>query len=545
MTKVSRRKENGPQKRGNGNSSAAAKLPVQLPRNGGRLLATAYNDITIPHFGEVLEAQDPTIRARGASKGTRLYDETLKDGRANSTFKKRVSKVTRRPWVVEPASEDALDVKAADGIRDILSGIPFDQICKDQLQAIFYGYSVGEIVWGRNRDGLIVPLIIKDHERSRFRFDRDWQLRLVTQESGIEGIELPKRKFLVHRYGAQGNNPYGLGLGSVVFWHVLFKRDGVASWLTHLEKFASPIPFGRFPSGTSPAEQERLLVYLKMLVQNGALVAPIGTEMEFLEAKRAGEAGYENWCRYWDEQTAEVILGSTLTTSVKGEGSRAASQTHADETEALVDDDADELSETLNSTLIQWICELNWPDATPPTVWRPRPRNVKEEEEQKKLEHDRQQSAIRTLMVLRSQGFEPKDVQNWLGGVMETEMVPVKASKAPNGPDPETASFRAATAPVDFAQDAGPVDYLIDQLAELASDPTEAWLGEIRQKLSGATSFAEASKALLEIFPELDIDPMGNVLGDALALSELIGRSDVFDETGIYPAQPKGSKKKT
>ena len=516
---------------------------VNVPRGGQRLIATAQNDVTIPFYSNVLELRDPTVLERGRSEGVRLYNETLKDGRTSSTFEKRVSKVTRREWIVDPASEDAVDVTAAEGIREILSTVDFDKLCKDLLRAIFFGYAVSEIVWWRNQDGLIAPRWFADHDCSRFRFDKNWNLRLLTRESGFEGIELPNRKFIVHRHNAQGNNPYGLGLGSVVFWHVLFKRDGASAWLTHLEKFASPIPFGKFPAGTAPAEQDRLLNHLLSLVRSGALVAPIGTELEFLEAKRAGDAGYETWCRYWDEQTAEVILGSTLTTSVKGEGARAAAETHAEETNSLVDNDADGLSGTLNKTLIKWICDLNWPGAAPPSIWRPRPRNVVAEEEQKKKTEERRQSEIRTLGAARAQGYEPKDVPAWFSEVLGTEVVPVAVPETPSlKPGPKSSAI-FSDPPFDFAQEVGPVDFLIDQLGELAGDPTGDWLETIRKHLGKADSFAEASKALLEIYPDLEIDPLGNVLGDAFALADLIGRSDVFDETGVYPATPRGSKK--
>lgn len=40
-----------------------------------------------------------------------------------------------------------------------------------------------------------------------------------------DGIDLPDRKFIVHRHGVVGNNPYGLGLGYQLFWAVLFKRE--------------------------------------------------------------------------------------------------------------------------------------------------------------------------------------------------------------------------------------------------------------------------------------------------------------------------------
>lgn len=516
-----------------------------VPPQGGQFIATPVNDVTIPFFSNVLEPQDPTIREKGAAKGLKLYDEVLRDGRVRTVLGKRFTKVTRRSWTVTPADPDKpLDLEIAEAITRMLKRIGFDGISKHLLKAILKGYAVAEVIWHLDQDGLIAPKAIKAHDQARFRFAPDWRPRLLTRESGFEGIELPERKFIVHRYDAEGNNPYGLGLGSTLFWHVLFKREGVASWMVLLEKFAAPTPFGRFPAGTAASEQDRLLLLLRDLVSNGALAAPIGTEVEFLEAKRSGDAGYEAWVRYWDEQTSEVVLGSTLSTSVKGEGARAASETHADETEAIIDDDADALSETFNDTLIRWITELNWPGATPPSVWRPRPSNEKDEEALKKSRHERQRGAVGLLNELRRQGFEPDDVEAWLADVMETPVTGFSRQDLAASPaaDALTTAFADAAA----AREGDPTSHLVDQVADLAGPALTGWIGTLRETLSGVKDYSHASQALLEAYGRLQPDPLGNILGDALALAELNGRADVQDETGVLPsftAAGKGSKK--
>lgn len=507
-------------------SNTKANRPsTYLPRKGSELFATAKNDVTVPFYSDVLEPQDPTLKSKARHLGLKLYDEILQDGRARAAFNKRIGKLTKREWDLLPASEEQIDIDVADHINDILNELPFDQICKSLLKAILKGYAVSEIVWHRNKSGWIAPHFIKSHDPARFKFDRDWKPRLLTRESGIKGIELPERKFIVHRFEAEGNNPYGLGLGSVLYWHVLFKRQGASFWLVHLEKFASPTPFGRYPAGTSNDEQDRLLGLLRRLVQNGALVAPIGTEVDFIEAQRAGNAGHEEWCRYWDEQTAEVVLGSTLSTSVKGQGARAASETHAEETESLVDDDADQLCATLNDTLIKWICEANWPNATPPTLVRPRPLNQDKEEEQKRKRQESHQAAIKTLGDLRGQGFEPKNVSDWLGDLLGVEMIPAQSKQI-------TADTPA------FASDDDPIAHIVDQLSDLNAPEVEQWLSTLKSRLQNTNSFAEASKALLAAQADLKIDALGNNLADAISLSDLTGRGDIYDLTGI-----SGSKK--
>ena len=513
----------------------------KLPIRGAKLIATAANDITIENYSNVLDSHDPTIEKKGSLKGLALYDEVMLDGRCGTVLRKRRGKVVRREWEVVAANDEAQNEAAADLVREALQALPFDQICSKLLGATLKGFAVSEIVWHVNANAHVVPKNIISHNQQRFRFDRKWKPRLLTREDGIEGIKLPERKFIVHRFDTEGNNPYGLGLGATLFWHVLFKREGVAFWMRFLEKFGSPIPFGKHVQGALDADTEKLLKNLIAMVQSGALVAPIGTEVEFLEAKVAGDGTYENWCRYWDEQSSEAVLGSTLSTNVKGQGARAASETHQEESELVADDDADLLSGTLNESLVRWIVEANMPNATPPTVWRPRPKNMDKEEEQKRKRHDRQRAAITVLSLARRQGFEPKDVGSWLGDVMQTEMVPVAVPPA-QGPNnnPGNPSFADA--------DPHPVDHLIEQLATLAGDETDGWLERIKNVLVNAEDYQAAQRGLLELAGSINVDPAGKLLGDAFALAEIQGRLEVLDFTGITPGDErnggKGSKSK-
>ncbi len=529
------RKRNRRSQSGQEQSFADVK-PAALPKSGGRLIATAENDISIPFYSDILLPQDPTLDAKGRGKGIKLFDEVLQDGRARAAFNKRISKVTRCEWQIEPASEEEKDVEIASQVEAILKSLPFDDICKQLLKAILKGFAVGEVIWGRNTEGLVAPKAIKDIDPYRFVFDKKWQPRLLTLSNTIEGEELPTRKFIVHRFDAGGNNPYGHGLGSVVFWHVLFKRQGVGFWMKFMDKFASPIPFGRYAHGTDQKEQDKLLGALKRMVTQGALVAPIGTEIDFLEATRAGEAGYEAWLRYWDEQTSEVVLGSTLSTGVKGQGSRAASQTHADETDALVDDDADALCETLNATLLPWIVDMNWPGYTAPQVWRPRPVNEVLEEEHKSKTHERQQKGLKVLSDMRAQGFEPDNIEDWLHDLAGVKVKPVQVKTPAAAETEDTQDFAAGE---DLVRD------LTRQLEELAGPAIHNWIDGIKDKLDGAENYQEASAGLLEAYGELEVDPLGNLMGDAIALSEAAGRLEVIEETGISPSGAKsgGSKK--
>lgn len=525
-----------------GRQSFAAAPVTPAPKLGAdmmRMLATAANDITIPGYGNVLRSQDETILARGGGRGIRLYDEVRRDGHALAVLSKRINKVLSREWIVTPASDDARDEAAAELVREVLANAAFDAFCRGLLWSVLYGYSVGEIGWGRG-DGRVIPVQLVVHERARFVFDMDWRPRLLTLASSAEGIELPERKFIVHRHEAEGSDPYGRGLGRVLFWHTLFKREGVGFWAHALEKFASPTPFAKYPFGTPPSEQDRLLNSLIDLVQRGALAVPIGTEVSFLEATKSGTVDYEGWCRYWDSQTSITVLGETLSTDMQGDGSRAASETHSEESERVADGDSDMLSATLNESLIRWIVEFNLPGARPPTVWRPRPKNETAEEDHRTKKAGRVRAEMNNLFELAKKGYRPAEgLEPALSEVFGVDVVLDGALAARFAPTPMQPGVRdralasSALTP-DFAAHDHGIPELVDQLEDAAQPELDEWLDHIRDELARSVASGEPPEAfkarLLALYPELETANLATALGEGLVLADLTGRADVMDE---------------
>lgn len=364
--------------------AAVDDIRKNLPAEARGLVANAANDITIPFYSGALQHADDTLIQRGGGKGLAIYDEIKRDTHASAMLEKRTKHLVARAWEVEPASEKPLDVSAADFVREVFTGLPFDRITEDLVGgATLKGYAVSEIVWIRDGNR-IRPEKIVSHDQRRFVFGPDWRPRLLTWSNMRDGIELPDRKFIVHRRGVVGNNPYGLGLGHQLFWAVLFKREGVAFWLHFLDKFAGPTVIAETPYGMLSDEQRKLLNNLAAVRTSAAIAVPVGTGVKFLEAARSGAVSYQDWLAYWDKQISICTTGETLTTDIGNVGSKAASQTHADMLDLLVDSDGDLSSDTFREQLITWIVEYNFPGAGLPSVWRVRPSNEKGKAETRK-----------------------------------------------------------------------------------------------------------------------------------------------------------------
>lgn len=391
--------------------------------------ATAQNDITIPYYTDVLSFLDDTLLERGGGKGLKLYDEIERDTHAYSVLQKRKHQLVAREWVVMPGGEDKADIEAADFIRDLLTSISFDQICLDLLDATLKGFAISELVYARDGRHVTIDEAVTLDQR-RFTFDLDFKPRLLTLHTPVKGEELPERKFMVHRFGVKGNNPFGLGMGTRLFWPVLFKRNGVAFWMKFLERFASPIPVGKYPIGSLPAQQRELMTVLQGMNHASAITVPIGTELDSFEAKRTGTVDYEAWGWFWNSEMSKATLGETLTTEMGQNGARAASETHASILDLLVDSDADLLSGTLNEQVVSWLTAFNYPGAKPPTIWRPRPSNEMEQEKLAQQRAERRSKDMAALKEAREMGYEPEDVDAYMERVFDG---PVRAI-TPSGP---------------------------------------------------------------------------------------------------------------
>jgi phage gp29-like protein len=92
----------------------------------------------------------------------------------------------------------------------------------------------------------------------------------------IEGVELPDRKFIVHRFGAKDGSPYGLGLGNKLFWPVFFKRQDIGFWLTFADKFGSAHGDRQVPARRAEAEQDKLLAALRAIASDVGIIVPGG-----------------------------------------------------------------------------------------------------------------------------------------------------------------------------------------------------------------------------------------------------------------------------
>jgi len=478
-------------------------------------IAHVSRDILHPVFMGLLANQDDTLATRGNGKGLKIYDDIERDCHAFAVLQKRKMAVIARNWCVEPASDSPTDKKAGDFVEAQLKTINFDKICLDLLDAILKGYAVSEIMWATDGANVTIDKVLPRNQR-RFNFDIDYRLRLLTQQDMLQGELMPDRKFIVHSFGGKDGNPYGLGLGSRLFWPVFFKRQDITFWLTFADKFGSPTLIGKYPEGTPQEEQTDFINQLSSMAQDAAIAIPQNMALDLLEAARSGGADFfERMARYMDEQISVAVLGETMTTSGKSTGLGGnQSGTHNEVRLELVKADADLLSDTLNQTIVKWLVEFNVPGAKPPRVYR----EVEEEEDL----HTRAERDSKIYAM----GFKPTLAyinetygEGWEESTQNNVLNTVKPVLHEND-NIRNASFAES----DLFPDQQALDAAINAID---SEAVDASMMALMKPLIDAIEYSEPGKvleALAEKYPDMDSTKLEDALARAYFVSEVWGR---------------------
>lgn len=481
-----------------------------------REIATTQNgrDITRGYVDPMMlqRPEDSVLQLRGNSD-YKIYKEVLRDDQVAATFAQRRLAVIGCEWEVEAGGNSRADKKAADLLREQLDEVGFDRATDLMLYGIFYGYAVAEIMWGRDGANITFDKI-KVRERRRFGFDGFGNLRLKTSQD-INGEIMPDRKFWHYCTGADHDDePYGLGLAHWCYWPVFFKRNGLSYWMTFLERFGQPTAKGVYPAGATKEERKTLLEALDAISTDTGIAIPQGMEIAFLEAARSGTADYSKVCEHMDNAISKIVLGQTAST--QGTPGRLGNDDlQGDVRSDLTRADADLACESFNRAPVKWLTEYNYPGANPPRVFRV---TDPEEDQDKKADRDKK---------IYDMGFKPtlKHITDEYGGEWQER----KESAEPSVPGVVPGAEPAPT--TDFAEpDTSKAKTLTDQLDDRLQGVTDVWINRIRELVMKAESMEALRDGLAALLPDMKPSEYASVMGEALRLAELNGRSDIMDE---------------
>lgn len=299
---------------------------------------------------------DPDIVLKKQGKDIKIYKELLCDSHVFACTQSRKSGVLSLEWCINKLSDND---KNAEFIENLLKNLDINKLINDILDATQYGFQPLEIMWKKYNNGYVLPERIIAKPPEWFCFDDNNILKFRTKEN-YYGEELPNKKFLCPQVNPSYNNPYGERTLSRVFWPVTFKKGGMKFWVIFTEKYGMPHLIGKHPRGASKDETETLADSLEQMIQDAIAVIPDDSSVEIQEANKSSSSEiYEKLIDKMNAEISKAILGQTLTTEIGDTGSYAASNTHMQVRQDIIDSDKKLVEKTINQ-LITWIYEINF-----------------------------------------------------------------------------------------------------------------------------------------------------------------------------------------
>lgn len=491
-------------------------------RNPAELAGIANGrDITRPWIGPLLEPTDPILRTRGGGSFD-IYKPILTDPQVKSVMTQRISAVVSREWEVVPGEDTAAGRRAADWLREELSGMKFDRLTEKMLWGLFYGYSVAEQMF--RRDGRLWGWDqIRVRDRVRFRFDETSGLRLLTMDNMLLGEEMPPEKFWVFSTGADHDDePYGLGLAHWLYWPVWFKRNGLKLWLIALDKFGMPTARGKYHPQATDEEKKLLLEAVMAIRSEAGIIVPDGMDIDLLGAPSGTSSlNYRELHDTMDAAISKIVLSQTMTTD--NGSSRSQAEVHEDVADAVKKSDADLVCQSFNEGPVALLSEFNFPGVKPPQVWR-------------KMEDPEDTSAA----VDRDQKLHQMGWQMTEERVRETYGDGYEAATPKDDAEP--------TPPPEFAEHShdSALDRMVDAIigaghAETAAAPLLADIAAFLEGLGPETTLAELG-AQLDALEEAggDARVFADLLSEASFAARLAGElGAVVDDDELGPGETR------
>lgn len=430
--------------------------------------------------------------------------------------KRAISGVAPR---IDAASESAQDKRIAQAVEDhIAEHDGFVDLIEDLLDALGKGFSVVELIWPEKRGASFWEYQEFVHRDPRFfRFDRETgrNIRLRDEDARVDGIELEPYKFVVHKAKLKSGLPARGGLARVAAFTWMCKAYTVKDWMAFIETYGLPLRLGRYDQAATAEDVETLFRAVANIGTDAGAVIPKHMDVEFIDGAKGnkGEAVFENFARWGDEQVSKAVLGQTMTSD--DGSSQAQAKVHNDVRLDIAAADARSVTGTINRDIVRPFVDLNF---GPQKVYPKLVIEIPEPEDTDMI----LRNATRLVAVgvsikqaeLRAKlGFsDPQAGDEVVGG----------AATPPKSEARNTALNREGDGPFDA------LDELEDEMLEDWEDVLTPVLDPVLDAIEGAQDYEDAMRRLAEVAPRMSTAPLIDTLVKGMFKARSMG--DVSDE---------------
>lgn len=259
-----------------------------------------------------------------------MYESSMLDLHLSGVLDKRLRGVTKIP--IEFRRNDQPD----EAINAQLRSPWFKELRKDLIMSHFWGFTL--VQFYLDEDGNIrYDLINRKHYDPIHR-------KLLKYQGAIDGIsidEFPNTMFV----GSERK----LGIFAELLPAVLYKRGNMADWARFANIFGMPIREYTYDAGDEEA-RVRLIADARRQGSNAVYIHPKDSELTLREAsnKTGSSELYRTFAEYWDSKMSIRVLGNTLTTDARENGTQSLGTVHKQEEDEMNADDCGFLLDILN-----------------------------------------------------------------------------------------------------------------------------------------------------------------------------------------------------
>lgn len=293
----------------------------------------------------------------------------LRDSQVRTGFDILKYILSSKSWVLV-ANENDTDNQVYDFIYNMLNNMntELNEVVKQELTAMLWGYSIHEQIYDLDNDGKIVltdnvPLHIKTLQKEPFTYDeKTGELVSIHQEYDREVVDIPINKILKYSFNANYDEDYGNGL-LLDFKQIVEDKMNINNWLmTFLERHGAPALYGK---ANGAVNAESMLDAFDDL-RDGTTGLTVGLEEEvgILESNQKGESFF-NTLNYKNKEIMNrYYLGNLLLGDGGQTGSYAQSQTQLEFGLYVFDGILEEIANGWQKQVINRLVDWNFGDVT-------------------------------------------------------------------------------------------------------------------------------------------------------------------------------------
>jgi phage gp29-like protein len=308
----------------------------------------------------------------------------------------------------------------------------------------------------------------------------------------------------------------------------LFKNYALKDWAAFNEIFGMPLRLGKYEASATPADREALRTAIISLGSDAAGIISKSTEIEFVEAsaRLTGVSNpYQVMAFFCNREMSKAVLGQTLTTDTEGTtGTYAAGSVQNEVRRDLLEADARAQAETLRLQLLRPLVGFNfgWDKPVPGLSFL-----ISDSPDLKADAEVIERLVKAGLAVPAAHCYEHFGIPEPKGGEA------VLGQAAPEG---RAGAAHKMILPLrDGGLELLPQDAQVIRAQETLEELTQAalaasgaavrkMLAPVRELLAAGASLEEIRDGLLEVYPDMEVAELAELIHQAGMLAWMQGR---------------------